>query len=54
MNDVDDPDKIPVAPSLADNEVPNCPGAILMHKENKKMIHEEGLNQVKSNTANDL
>ena len=27
----DDPDKIPVAPSLADNEVPNCPGAILMH-----------------------
>ena len=30
-NDVDDPDKIPVAPSLADNEVPNCPGAILMH-----------------------
>lgn len=30
-NGDDDPDKIPVAPSLADNEVPNCPGAILMH-----------------------
>ena len=29
--DIEDPDKIPVAPSLADNEVPNCPGAILMH-----------------------
>lgn len=27
----DDPDKVPVATTLTDEEVPNCPGAILMH-----------------------
>ena len=27
----DDPDKVPVVPSLSDNEVPNLPGAILKH-----------------------
>ena len=31
VGDIEDPDKIPVAPSLSDSEVPNCPGAILMH-----------------------
>lgn len=28
---LDDPDKVPVVPTLRDDEVPNLPGAILMH-----------------------
>ncbi len=53
----DDPDKVPVRPSLADDEVPNMPGAILRHARemlglSQRMVAEKLVMRV--NTVSDI
>ncbi|MCR5536856.1 MAG: DUF4115 domain-containing protein [Succinivibrio sp.] len=53
----DDPDKIPVKPTLSDDQVPNMPGAILRHaREMLGMSQREVANELKLrvNTISDL
>lgn len=53
----DDPDRVPVTPELADDEVPNMPGAILKHaREMLGMSQREVASQlmVRVNTVSDI
>ena len=56
-NCLEDPDRVPVVPTLADDEVPNRPGAILMHaRELLGLSVREVANklQLRVNTVSDI
>ncbi len=56
-NSLDDPDRVPVVPTLSDDEVPNRPGAILMHaRELLGLSVREVANklQLRVNTVSDI